>query len=239
MNNYEVTSNPLAESVNYQKQQLLNQQIQINNNNNYNYNTEYNNNMQTSDSPQDDFKSSIYGRGSLNESVWTSLSRDLGKIMFKLKIVVLPVNNEEKLKELKQWDLWGPFLICILLGIILNFTSYKTTGLIFSTVFIIMWVGAMIITMNSALLGARLTLMQCICLLGYCTFPSVTAAFLNRILLKFLPLVAKFIIVLISLVWSIKASVPFISQNVSPKKRFLVVYPVMLYFLYLNYFILV
>ena len=146
----------------------------------------------------------IYVHNSLNESISTSLFRDLNRIYSKLKVVALPVSTEVKNKELKQWDLWGPFIICLLLGTILCFTSKKNSGLVFSMIFIIMWIGAIIITMNSSLLGGKLTLMQCICLLGYCTFPSVLASFFNRVLLKFLPSFAKLLIVFISFLWSTK-----------------------------------
>jgi hypothetical protein len=156
-----------------------------------------------------------------------------------MKIVAIPTTYEEKQKELKQWDLWGPFIICLILGIVLTFTSKKATGIVFSTIFIIMWIGSMIITINSTLLGGKLSLLQCICLLGYCTFPAAVSAILTRILLKFLPSIGKIVIVIISFLWSTKASIPFIAQNIEERKKLLVVYPVMLYFLYLNYFILV
>lgn len=102
-----------------------------------------------------------------------------------------------------------------------------------------MWIGSMIITMNSTLLGGTLSLMQCICLLGYCSFPVVLSAFLTRVVLSFLPGIGKLVIVLISFLWSTKASVSFIAQNIPEKKKLLAVYPVMLFYLYLNYFILV
>lgn len=38
------------------------------------------------------------------------------RIYLKLKVVAVPTSHEKKQKELKQWDLWGPFLICLLLG---------------------------------------------------------------------------------------------------------------------------
>ena len=154
--------------------------------------------------PNDNENQEIYVHNSLNEPIMTSISRDLNRIYLKLKVVALPINTEQKNKELKQWDLWGPFIICLLLGVILCFTTKKNSGLIFSIIFIIMWVGAMIITMNSSLLGGKLTLMQCICLLGYCSFPSVVASLFNRIILKFLPSIGKIIIVFISFVWSTK-----------------------------------
>ena len=146
----------------------------------------------------------IYVHNSLNEPILTSLMRDLKRIYSKLKVVALPVSSDAKNKELKQWDLWGPFIICLLLGTILCFTTKKNSGLVFSMIFIIMWIGAIIITMNSSLLGGQLTLMQCICLLGYCTFPSVVASFLNRVAFKSIPSLIKLIIVFISFVWSTK-----------------------------------
>ena len=235
--------NPLYNMASQQKQQLISNGIEYNNNQYPDFTDQEN---------QNKYNQEIYVHNSLNEPIITSLTRDLNRIYAKLKIVALPVSSEQKHKELKQWDLWGPFIICLLLGIILCFTSKKNSGLVFSMIFIIMWIGAMIITMNSSLLGGKLTLMQCICLLGYCTFPSVVASLINRVILKFIPEVGKLCIVFISFIWSTKgksyyiyinfifiASVPFIAENINPKKKLLAVYPVMLYFLYLNYFILV
>ena len=124
-----------------------------------------------------------------------------------MKVVAVPTSNEEKQKELRQWDLWGPFIVCLILGIILSFTSKKSSGLVFSTIFIIIWVGGIVITINSSLLGGKLSLLQCICLLGYCSFPCVVSAFLVRIILNFLPVIAKLIIVILSFVWSIKGKI--------------------------------
>ena len=80
----------------------------------------------------------IYVHNSLNEPILTSLMRDLKRIYSKLKVVALPVSSDAKNKELKQWDLWGPFIICLLLGTILCFTTKKNSGLVFSMIFIIL-----------------------------------------------------------------------------------------------------
>ena len=157
--------NPLLQNASYQKQQLLNDFNNENGNNPYPTFSSQNTNINQDGS--NNYNQEIYVHNSLNEPIMTSLMRDLNRIYSKLKIVALPVSSEAKHKELKQWDLWGPFIICLFLGIILCFTSKKNSGLVFSMIFIIMWIGAMIITMNSSLLGGKLTLMQCICLLGY------------------------------------------------------------------------
>ena len=121
-----------------------------------------------------------------------------------MKVVAVPTSNEEKQKELRQWDLWGPFIVCLLLGIILSITSKKSSGLVFSTIFIIIWIGGIIITINSSLLGGKLSLLQCICLLGYCSFPCVVSALLIRVILKFLPGIGKLIIVILYFYYFIK-----------------------------------
>ena len=193
----------LQNMASYQKQNLLNDQAPYDNNINAN-NNPYPNFSSINNQQDNNYNQEIYVHNSLNEPIMTSLMRDLNRIYSKLKVVALPVSSEAKNKELKQWDLWGPFIICLLLGIILCFTSKKNSGLVFSMIFIIMWIGAMIITMNSSLLGGKLTLMQCICLLGYCTFPAVVASLFNRVFLKFMPSIGKLIIVFISFVWSTK-----------------------------------
>lgn len=33
-----------------------------------------------------------------------------------MKVVAIPTTVEEKKKELREWDLWGPFIICLVLG---------------------------------------------------------------------------------------------------------------------------
>ena len=204
--NYNNNQNSLLQDMaSHQKQNLLNDQITYENNINLNNNNNpYPNFSSVNNQPENNYNQEIYVHNSLNEPIMTSLMRDLNRIYSKLKVVALPVSSEAKNKELKQWDLWGPFIICLLLGIILCFTSKKNSGLVFSMIFIIMWIGAMIITMNSSLLGGKLTLMQCICLLGYCTFPSVVASLFNRVFLKFMPSIGKLIIVFISFVWSTK-----------------------------------
>ena len=194
---------PLYQNMSqFQKQQLLSDQQEYDYTPNFPFSNNPRQNYQTDDNLPTNKE--IYVHNSLNESIMTSLMRDLNRVYAKLKIVALPVASEAKNKELKQWDLWGPFIICLLLGTILCFTTKKNSGLVFSMIFIIMWIGAIIITMNSSLLGGKLTLMQCICLLGYCTFPSVVASFINRVALKSIPSLIKLIIVFISFVWSTK-----------------------------------
>lgn len=63
-----------------------------------------------------DIKFDAY-KGTLHEPVYATLKRDLIRIKNKLVIVILPITSKEKEKELRHWDLWGPFLFCLLLGL--------------------------------------------------------------------------------------------------------------------------
>lgn len=53
----------------------------------------------------------------LNESICETIKRDLLRIWNKLSVVILPLTSKEKEKELRHWDLWGPFLFCLLFGL--------------------------------------------------------------------------------------------------------------------------
>ena len=44
-------------------------------------------------------------------------------IGYKLKYVLLPKFREEGGKELRNWDLWGPLLLCLLLALTLGIHS--------------------------------------------------------------------------------------------------------------------
>ena len=51
-------------------------------------------------------------------------------------------------------DLWGPFVFCLMLAVILSSaTKAEDKTLLFEIVFIIVWVGAGVISINGKLLG--------------------------------------------------------------------------------------
>ena len=105
--------------------------------------------------------------------------------------------------ELRDWDLWGPFFICMSLAVMLSIKAHDEASIVFSVIFIIVWIGAAVITINGQLLGGRLyvyqtsfftlrfpntnsnpfllyvtnrSFFQSVCLLGYCIFPVLLSA---------------------------------------------------------------
>ncbi len=52
----------------------------------------------------------------------------------------------------------------------------ETHGKSFGILFLIMWGGSFVVTINTKLLGGHISFFQCVCVLGYCVFPIVLAA---------------------------------------------------------------
>lgn len=77
-------------------------------------------------------------------------------------------------------------------------------GKSFGVLFLIMWGGAFVVTINTKLLGGHISFFQCVCVLGYCVFPIVLAAAAIYILKIFgiSVLVLKIIISAVALLWS-------------------------------------
>lgn len=68
---------------------------------------------------------------------------------------------KEKGTLLKEWDLWGPLILCTFMATILQGTSSSGTsdydgGPQFAQVFVLVWFGSAIVTLNSKLLGGNM-----------------------------------------------------------------------------------
>ena len=50
----------------------------------------------------------------------------------------------------------------------------------FAEVFVIVWLGAMIVTLNTKLLGGNISFFQSVCVLGYCLLPLSLSLILCR-----------------------------------------------------------
>ena len=103
------------------------------------------------------------------------------KVWTKLKKVVIPSSDTKD--ELRNWDLWGPLFLCLLLAVLLSIDEsglpadkdHDRPAVVFSTLLLIVWVGSVVVTVNAKLLGGSVSFFQNICLLGYCTAPLIVA----------------------------------------------------------------
>ena len=71
-------------------------------------------------------------------------------------ILMLPKHREQGIKCLRQWDLWGPMAICLLLALPMaaasSSPSYEED---FVNVFLMFWLGSLVVGVNCKLLGSR------------------------------------------------------------------------------------
>ena len=171
----------------------------------------------------------------LDESVSITVKRDLDLIYTKLKLVMNPfISKEKKYIQIRQWDLWGPLLLNIILALTLTFNT-KEKGQITSLIFIIFWLGGSIIYLNNYFLEVKTSIFQIYCLLGYCLFPLNISAIIVTIINSYD--FFRLIVVGISCFLSIKASSDYLKVITNNEQRYLVLYPCILFYIYISWFI--
>ena len=123
------------------------------------------------------------------------------------------------------------FLACTLA---VNSTDKSQTVIL---VFLIFWLGSFLVFLNAHLLGVKTSIFQMFCLLGYCLFPLNVSAFI----LSFTKLfdIFRFIIVAITCAWSLYSASSFLQNLSMPEQRYLVLYPSILLYIYISWFIFV
>ena len=145
------------------------------------------------------------------------------------------------LNQLRDWDLWGPLFICLSLAIILSLRApTKQTAHVFTTVFVVMWIGSFVVTINAQLLGANMSIFQSLCVLGYCVFPLTVSALIIALLrVTWLGMLWLDLIWLsIGFLWATRVSSVFVGQFVKRERRLLALYPVFFFYLILGWLIL-
>lgn len=144
----------------------------------------------------------------LDEPIADTVLRDLRQVGSKLRVVLLPRENQEGvLRQLMDWDLWGPLLVCLALSIMLSLTApADQAALVFAAVFVVVWCGAAIVTLNAQLLGGKISFFQSVCVLGYCVFPLALAAAASITMRALIGggalFVVRLILVILGFVWS-------------------------------------
>ncbi|PBJ68013.1 terbinafine resistance locus protein (yip1) [Trypanosoma cruzi] len=171
----------------------------------------------------------------LDEPITTTIVRDAVAIGRKMTIVLAPPLGEDQ--ELRDWDLWGPLLLCLVLAIILaGSAATHQGGLIFSAVFVLVWVGAAVVTLNAKFLGSKVSFFQTVCVMGYCLAPLCIGAFLGVFISYFwVMMVISFVVWL----WSCWAALRFFRGSVTPEREMLVVYPVALFYSFMTWMVIV
>ena len=186
----------------------------------------------------DDFKKDINiqnEKGTLDEAVCITISRDVNLIFNKLKYVINPfISKQKKYSQIRQWDLWGPLILNLILAFTLTLNT-KEKGQITSLIFIIFWLGGSIIYLNNHFLGVKASIFQLFCLLGYCLFPLNIAAII--VTLINLNDIIRLIIVIFFCIWAIYSSGDYLKVITTQEQRYLVLYPCILFYVYISWFV--
>ncbi|XP_046663753.1 protein YIPF6 isoform X2 [Homalodisca vitripennis] len=153
----------------------------------------------------------------LDEPISVTVLRDLGAVGVKFKHVLYPT---EKKSLLKEWDLWGPLLLCTFMAMVLQGEASSAGydgGPEFAEVFVIVWIGAMVVTLNSKLLGGNISFFQSVCVLGYCLLPTAIALLVCRFILLFqqdnILFTLRFFVTMLGFAWATFASTLFLGDS--------------------------
>jgi len=130
---------------------------------------------------------------------------------------------------LRDWDLWGPLIFCMLLSVFLSMSASKgQTDLVFSGVFSLVWIGEAVVTLQIKLLGGNISFMQSVSIIGYTLFPLTIAALLSAI---GLPTIARIPVYIVLVAWSMAAGISILGGSGVVKNRVaLSVYPLFVFY---------
>ncbi|EZA58883.1 Protein YIPF6 [Ooceraea biroi] len=180
----------------------------------------------------------------LDEPIKDTILRDVRAVGKKFLHVLYP---KEKKSLLKEWDLWGPLVLCTFMAMILQGSTDTADnsndgGPEFAEVFVIVWIGSMVVTLNSKLLGGNISFFQSVCVLGYCLLPTAIALILCRIILiaqqTTLLFSLRFAITLIGFLWATFASVAFLGDSQPSGRKALAVYPIFLFYFVISWLVI-
>lgn len=164
--------------------------------------------------------------------------KDLSSICTKTRFALLPFSYEEKLAELRNWDLWGPLIFCILMTVFIAFASSQSQiDDIFGVIYLLLFGGAVVIGVNSNLVGADSSVFMMMSILGYCLAPFVLAALANLMVRKYVGFMGIAGISGFCWFWAVKSASVFIAASCRRTRRWLALYPIMLYYMFFAIFI--
>eukprot|EP00924_Labyrinthula_sp_SR-Ha-C_P000037 snap_masked-scaffold_60-processed-gene-0.3-mRNA-1 protein AED:0.03 eAED:0.03 QI:0/-1/0/1/-1/1/1/0/206 len=186
----------------------------------------------------------------IDEPINETFKRDAKSILEKLKHALHPSQDKgESLRVMRNWELWGPmiFCLCLALSLSVNSSTEDVEG-VFTLVFALFWIGGFIVTLNAKLLGSFSSLLQNLCVLGYCQVPLVASSMVLSIMHYFeanfsVPFwlweLQKVALVVFALIWSTKSAAAVLGDLVGREKKTLAVYPVVLLYSSIAWMIIV
>ena len=179
----------------------------------------------------------------LDEPVSVTIMRDLKAVGYKFGHVFFPKTSSLLLRD---WDLFGPLTLIVLLSILLQSNTQDNSSAEFASLFALFAIGAIVVTINTKLLSGKISFFQSICVLGYCLLPLVLAAAFHEVLLRIagnksiVAFAIHFCIVLFACGWSVFASTAFLAAdtiNLADRKA-LAIFPIFLFYFVISWLVI-
>ncbi|XP_015786417.1 protein YIPF6 [Tetranychus urticae] len=198
----------------------------------------------------------------LDEPVSVTLLRDLKSVASKMKYILFPISPTEIRKHfLRDWDLWGPLLLCTFMALFLHHYNHdddvKKSGPQLSELFGLIWFGSYIVSINFKMLAVspnprrRMSsakticpsTFQLLCVFGYCLSPPcVGLLFLNVVKLIFdshtLFIIKLVIGFTICFLWPTLSCYKILSRFQDKDKIVLAFYPIALFYFVVSWIII-
>jgi hypothetical protein len=149
--------------------------------------------------------------------------------------------DREVIRSLRDWDLWGPLVLCLVLAVALSLRApARQSSQVFAAVFCVVWVGGTVVTVNAQLLGGTISFFQSVCVLGYSLFPlTLSALAVGALGVAFTTWWwVDLLLVAAGFAWAIRTSAMFVGLYVKPERRFLALYPVFFFYVFVSWLIL-
>jgi hypothetical protein len=150
---------------------------------------------------------------------------------------------------LRDWDLWGPLIFCLLLSLFLSWRAQdKQKDLVFSGVFTMVWIGEAVVTLQIKLLGGNMyvslkpgldaptnshsAFFQSVSIIGYTLFPLVIASIMSAF---GLPTIVRVPVYLVLIAWSLAAGISIMGGSGVVRNRVgIAVYPLFVFYIALG-----
>ncbi|KAG0412834.1 hypothetical protein HPB47_010025 [Ixodes persulcatus] len=179
----------------------------------------------------------------LDEPVLTTITRDLKAIGIKFIHVLYP---RQKNTLLRDWDLWGPLILCVFLATMLQQSEDEKVhngAPQFAQIFVLVWAGAAVVTLNCRLLGGTISFFQSVCVLGYCLLAPCVALVICRLIMlagsqTIALFVLRFFVAMLGFGWATFASTAFLADSQPASKKALAIYPICLFYFVISWLII-
>ncbi|CAL8115868.1 unnamed protein product [Orchesella dallaii] len=168
----------------------------------------------------------------LDEPIMQTITRDLKAVGRKMMGALMP--NPSKNLLMKEWDLWGPLILCTYIGLMLQGMD-DSSGYQFTELFVLVCLGTAGVTYHLINIShASLSIFQAICVLGYCLGPLAVGVSLFELMnlfgLKKDTTFFRFLIVCGCITWGTYSSTKTLGTTVPGEKQYMKLAPVIVYY---------